>query len=148
MVIALNILTNFVYFVRGIPVPQGSKSVSRSGHLYDANAKTLKPWRKLIAEKIRSEDPDVVIDAPVKLTVGFCFPRPKSHFNKSGLKSSAPTYVQTTPDLDKLIRAVGDGVATDAGLLKDDSRIVSINAEKHYCDEGSVPGVLILIEVL
>ena len=56
--------------------------------------------------------------------------------------------MQTTPDLDKLIRAVGDGVATDAGLLKDDSRIVSINAEKRYCVEPEPFGALIMIEVL
>ena len=68
--------------------------------------------------------------------------------SNSGLKSSAPVYVQTTPDLDKLIRAVGDGIATDAGLLKDDSRIVSINAEKRYCVEPEPLGALILIEVL
>ena len=148
MAIDLNTLTSFSYFVPGFPVPQGSKSVSRSGHIYDVNAKTLKPWRRLIAEVIRSKDPDVVIDAPVSLHVVFYFPRPKSHFNKSGLKSSAPVRMQTTPDLDKLIRAVGDGVATDAGLLKDDSRIVSINAEKRYCVEPEPFGALIMIEVL
>ena len=148
MVIDSNTLTSFSYFIEGVPVPQGSKSVSRSGHLYDVNAKTLKPWRKLIAETIRAKDPDVVIDAPVSLSVVFYFPRPKSHFNKSGLKSSAPTSMQTTPDLDKLLRAVGDGVATDAGLLKDDSRIVSINAEKRYCVEPEPSGALIMINVL
>lgn len=146
--IGLNTLTSFSYFVPGFPVPQGSKSVSRSGHLYDVNAKTLKPWRKLIAETIRSKDPDLVIDAPVSLHVVFYMQRPKSHFNKSGLKSSAPTYMQTTPDLDKLIRAVGDGVATDAGFLKDDSRIVSINAEKRYCVEPEPLGAFILIKLL
>jgi len=134
--------------VEGIPIPQGSKSVSRSGHLFDSNAKKLKPWRRQIADVIRATEPRMQITDPVSLSVIFKFPRPVSHFNKSGLKLSSPKYMQVKPDLDKLIRAVGDGIATDAGLLKDDSLIVSINAEKRYCIGSELPGALITIIVL
>jgi len=136
------------FFVPGVPVPQGSKSVSRSGHLYDVNAKALKPWRQLIGDTIRATDPRGVIDQPVAISVVFCFPRPKSHLNKSGLKQSAPQHMSSKPDLDKLVRAVGDGVAIDAGLLRDDSLIVSLNAEKRYCVGSETPGALITIIVL
>jgi Holliday junction resolvase RusA-like endonuclease len=136
------------FFVPGVPVPQGSKSVSRSGHLYDVNAKTLKPWRRQIADTIKAMDPPGVIDAPVALSVVFCFPRPKSHFNKSGLTTKAPRMHQSKPDLDKLVRALGDGVATDAHLLKDDSQIVSINAQKRYCVGDEPAGALVTIMVL
>ena len=56
--------------------------------------------------------------------------------------------MQTKPDLDKLIRAVGDGLSVDAGLLKDDSRISSIKAEKRYCERQEVPGALIVLSSL
>lgn len=136
------------FFVPGIPAPQGSKSVSRSGHLYDVNAKRLKPWRQLIGDTIRATEPRTHIEGPVALSVVFSFPRPKSHLNKSGLKAGAPAYMQCKPDLDKLMRAVGDGVAIDAGLLKDDSLIVSFNAEKRYCVGPESPGALITIIML
>lgn len=142
------------FFVHGVPVPQGSKSVSRSGHLYDVNAKTLKPWRQQIADTIRAMNAPVgdnargTIEGPVALSVVFSFPRPKSHFNKSGLTTKAPRRHQSKPDLDKLIRALGDGVATDANLLKDDSQIVSINAEKRYCVGNEQPGALVTIMLL
>lgn len=141
-------MTTLCFYVEGIPIPQGSKSVSRSGHLFDSNAKKLKPWRKQIADVIRATEPRMQITDPVSLSVIFKFPRPVSHFNKSGLKLSSPKYMQVKPDLDKLIRAVGDGIATDAGLLKDDSLIVSINAEKRYCIGSELPGALITIIVL
>lgn len=138
----------FTFFVHGVPVPQGSKSVSRSGHLYDVNAKQLKPWRQQIAETIRAMDAREVIEGPVALSVVFSFPRPKSHYNKSGLTSKAPRRHQSKPDLDKLVRALGDGIATDANLLKDDSQIVSINAEKRYCVGEEQPGALVTIMLL
>lgn len=144
----MNILNNLSCFVPGVPKPQGSKSVSRSGHLYDSNARELKPWRLAIAKAIRARYPKLVIDEAVRLTVVFYFERPASHFNKSGLKGSSPKAMQTKPDLDKLIRAVGDGLSVDAGLLKDDSRISSIKAEKRYCERQEVPGALILLSSL
>ena len=52
------------------------------------------------------------------------------------------------PDLDKLIRALGDGIATDAQLLKDDSYIVSVNAEKRYCIGSEQPGAMVTLILL
>lgn len=136
------------FFVPGVPVPQGSKSVSRSGHLYDVNAKQLKAWRKKIAEVIAGLGIETQIVGPVSLSVTFCFERPKSHFNKSGLTKNAPRMHTSKPDLDKLIRALGDGIATDAQLLKDDSYIVSVNAEKRYCVGAEQPGAMVTLILL
>jgi crossover junction endodeoxyribonuclease RusA len=136
------------FFVPGVPVPQGSKSVSRSGHLYDVNAKQLKAWRKKIAEVIAESGLGESIDTPMSMSVTFCFERPKSHFNKSGLTKNAPRKHTSKPDLDKLIRALGDGIATDAQLLKDDSYIVSVNAEKRYCVGAEQPGAMVTLILL
>ena len=51
-----------------------------------------------------------------------------------------------SPDLDKLIRAVGDSL-TDSGVVTDDSRIVRISARKLYA-EGIQPGATILVKTL
>jgi Holliday junction resolvase RusA-like endonuclease len=51
-----------------------------------------------------------------------------------------------SPDLDKLIRAVGDSL-TDSGVVIDDSRIVRISARKLYA-EGIAPGATIQVKTL
>jgi crossover junction endodeoxyribonuclease RusA len=45
------------------------------------------------------------------------------------------------PDLDKLIRAVGDSLTT-AGIISDDSRIIAIHAQKLYADARGVGAVI------
>lgn len=113
------------------------------------NAKKLKPWRRQIADVIAELKIDKVIDSPVGMTVTFCFERPKSHFNNSGgLTKAAPKAHRCKPDLDKLCRALGDGIATDAGLLKDDSLITSISAAKRYCIGAEGPGAMVTLFLL
>ena len=73
------------------------------------------------------------IDAPVVVEAVFVFPRPKS------VKRNYPTVA---PDLDKLCRALGDGMTVDANVLVDDSRIVVWHASKVY---GERPGVSVKI---
>jgi Holliday junction resolvase RusA-like endonuclease len=75
----------------------------------------------------------------------FRFPRNKGHFNRHGaLLPSAPAYKATKPDLDKCARAVFDSIE-QAGLILNDSQIISVNASKRWAlaDEG--PGVLLTI---
>ena len=77
------------------------------------------------------------ITGPVELSAVFAIPRPKSHHTKTGsLTSSAPLLHTYKPDLDKLCRLVGDAL-TIAGVIKDDSLITVIHAEKRW-----VPQVL------
>lgn len=69
------------------------------------------------------------------LRCAFFFQRPKSHIIKNGLAKNAPEHLVSRPDLDKLVRAVGDAL-TDAGAFIDDSRIVMITATKAYEGES------------
>jgi len=75
-----------------------------------------------------------LLSGPVQVKVEFVFPRPKAHFgtgrNAGSLKASAPSYVSTTPDLDKLARALGD--ALKGIVLRDDSQIAWLNIWKVY----------------
>nr|DAN37658.1 MAG TPA: Endodeoxyribonuclease RusA [Caudoviricetes sp.] len=51
------------------------------------------------------------------------------------------------PDLDKLTRAVFDAL-TDAGVWRDDSRVVDMRVTKRYEDAEAVPGVWVEVQAL
>lgn len=126
-------LERLSFWVEGNPVPQGSHSVFR-GHVVDSN-KGLKPWRTAVtnaAIKARAGRtfPD---DAEIYILVDFYMPRGKT------VTRRRPT---TRPDLDKLVRAVGDAL-TASGVWRDDGNVVSIHTQQFYADE--TPGVQIVI---
>ena len=50
----------------------------------------------------------------------------------------------TKPDSDKLLRAINDSLS-DAGVIRDDSNITSINVQKTYAD-GRPTGARITIK--
>lgn len=87
-----------------------------------------------------------MIFGPVALDVIFYLPRPKSHYgtgkNANKLKNSAPTYVTTNPDIDKILRSALDSLTGIA--FRDDSQVVSITARKTY---GNPQTVLTIQEV-
>jgi len=68
-------------------------------------------------------------------------PRPKSIPKSQRLSPIVP------PDLDKLLRAIGDAVGQSGLIWGDDSQIVEISARKHYADNRQ-PGAVILIKSL
>tara|TARA_R110000782_G_scaffold72294_1_gene144818 strand:- start:405 stop:806 length:402 start_codon:yes stop_codon:yes gene_type:complete len=112
--------------VLGIPQPQGSKTVY-SGRAVDANAKKLKPWRREVTATVRKNVRDWQLTPdPIKLTVRFLMPRPKT---------VTRAHHTVKPDLDKLVRAICDGI-TDAGVVwVDDSQVVQIRATKAYAND-------------
>ena len=105
------------FFVPGTPVPQGSlKSFAArgTGRVVTPQLPKVLEWRGLIAMEARRHF-DRPWDVPVVLELAFYFARPKAHFgtgrNAGTLKPSAPHHMSRTPDLDKLVRAVGDALA-------------------------------------
>ena len=135
------------FFVPGKPQSQGSKRWV--GRMIEAN-KDLAPWRATVTaytlKAIRAHGNERMFIGPVTIRLEFYFARPKAHYgtgkNAGKLKPNAPTWVSTTPDADKLVRAICDGI-TDAGLWQDDSLVVEIHAVKMYAEQ---PGVLITVE--
>lgn len=122
--------------VFGEPIPQGSKSVTKSGIMFEANKK-LKPWREKVkaeAELAMSSLGALPSEKPIRLLVKFYFLRPKSHYRTGKrslfLRDSSPGYKTSKPDLDKLVRAIGD--ALTGVVFKDDSQVVCIIAHKSY----------------
>jgi len=122
------------FTVYGEPIPQGSKTRTRWGGIREDNPRT-KPWRAAVAsEAALAMDGRPLLVGPVALHAVFTFPRPKAHYgtgrNAGTVKPSAPMHHTKTPDLDKLLRALGDGLT--GVLLRDDSQLWRITAEKVY----------------
>ena len=124
------------------PAPQGSKNPWGG----EAN-KNTKPWREAVASeaaRVMSERGIAPLDGPVGLSIEFVFPRPKSHYRSNGeLKPLAPKYKDSKPDLDKLLRAVGDALTSVA--VRDDARIATLATAKLYTvpDVYPHPGISI-----
>lgn len=126
------------FTVYGLPQPQGSKRVvpTRAGpRSIESNEARIRPWRSAIAsEAAVAMVGKQLATGPVQLRVEFVFPRPKNHFgsgkNAGTLKASAPEYVAKAPDVDKLVRAIGDSLT--GVVLRDDAQIAHVNAWKRY----------------
>jgi Holliday junction resolvase RusA-like endonuclease len=124
--------------VSGDPASQGSHAIMQ-GRIVQVNSKKHKAWRNAITQQALATLPAdwEPIDEACELIVNFYMPKPAS------AKRSLPTV---SPDLDKLIRAVGDSL-TDSGVVVDDSRIVRISARKLYA-QGIEPGATIVVRTL
>ncbi len=124
------------FFVPGVPVPQGSKTIRRHGDkawLTDVNDKSLKTWRKTVnqaATEAMGEHPP--LDTAVIVHAKFYLPKPPS------VKRDQP---HVKPDLDKLLRALFDSLQP---CFVDDSRVTNVTAAKEYATEIG-PGVLVTI---
>lgn len=125
------------FTVPGVPVQQGSKTVF-NGRAVDANAKTLRPWRRHVTKTARAaasvaglHEP-IGKHVPVAIALEFSFERPKS------VRRDLPAV---HPDLDKLIRAINDSL-TDAGVWNDDGQVTTISARKIY---GLTPGARVSV---
>ena len=125
------------------PATQGSKCAMPNGVMLETN-KRLRPWRSHITDAALSTQHPLTT-SPVSISITFRFLRPRSHFNKSGLSSKAPTYLTSKQkgDIDKLSRAVLD--ALTGTLLHDDSQVVQLSAQKRYTTPEERPGALITI---
>lgn len=146
------------FFVAGAPIPQGSvtahaakrKDGSHYGVVHYAVGTKLHRWRNKISKAARAEWGDDMTYHPVTLALVFYRARPLSHYQ--GLAFDVrPRYVtdvpDTSPDLDKLVRAVMDAL-TDV-VYVDDSQVVEIGATKRYVpNREHPPGVEVSIIAL
>lgn len=141
-------------WVQGVPAPQGSKTAysgtrangSRYTNVVESGKAKLGPWRAYVtaAAAGRGGAPP---GAEVRVEVVFYLPRPRAHYgtgrNAGRLRPAAPSFCAKKPDVDKLLRAVLDGL-TDSGLLRDDAQVVSCYAVKRYADPVG-PGARVVV---
>jgi Holliday junction resolvase RusA-like endonuclease len=131
------------FTVLGEPVPQGSSRAFYVPKLNRAVITNANPrtriWRSSVSDAARSARGDALPleGVGVEVLVEFYLPRP----------ASAPKRVTVPakkPDVDKLLRAILDGI-TDAGVWRDDAQVVRVVATKVFAagafDPRGVAGV-------
>lgn len=135
------------FFVPGVPRPQGSKKAfphSKTGRIVviDDCAKG-KDWKHTVACFARKAYSGAPLQGAVSLDCVFQVMRPKAHFGKYNLRSSAPMFPTVKPDRTKLLRAVEDALT---GIVwRDDAQVVDGRVVKVY---ASRPGVEIMVTEL
>lgn len=127
----------YSFHVEGLPAPQGSKTIAKGGGkvwLRDANAKRLAPWRDRVKEAAARVA--AAYDCPVEVFAVFYLPRPRKP------RWWAPAV--SVGDLDKLVRALNDGLEA-GGMFADDARVVDLHAFKRYETEANPVGVRVVV---
>lgn len=128
----------FTAFVPGHPAPQGSKRHVGNGVMIESS-KRVKPWRQDVREAAMASTVHFPKGTPVRMSLTFVMPRPKT-------MPKGRTEPVTTPDLDKLIRAVLDAL-TSASLYDDDAQVVEFGRlRKRYALPDEATGVHIVAE--
>ena len=132
-------MNGVAFFVPGVPAPQGSKRLVRTKAgqtiMLDANSANLKEWRRAVTLTAKQHPGSWVKGQPLSVSLDFTMP--------ATLKDRAG-WCAVRPDLDKLVRAVFDGL-TDAGAIVDDSQVAVLTASKQ---RGIHCGVQVLIVAL
>lgn len=164
-------MTSVSFFVEGVPVPQGSKVAFRYQPKGEAKGRlgvrevagdALVQWRRAIVDRAldaRANRPEWRtarnMEEAYSVRLDFYIRRPKGHYLPTNSKRPAPAlrehalpYPIGTPDVDKLTRAVLDGL-TSAGIWFDDSQVIEVRAAKVFSDgllgKVSDPGCFITV---
>jgi len=155
-----NVLGRALRFtVAGPPVPQGSKKSfihwvggKPRAVLKDDNEKALKAWRRAVAKPAaialshRQDKGLAPFDGPMIIQIEFRFQMPKTRPKASRLAGTGRKF--TAPDVDKLCRAVFDGLE-DSRLITNDARFCDLRARKfEVTDPTQVGAVITIAEIL
>jgi Holliday junction resolvase RusA-like endonuclease len=142
-------MMRLAFTVFGVAVPKGNmRALMLKGMKFpivtDSN-RSAKSWQQLVAQgasqalqQLPPADRTLLTDG-VRLTVAFYLPRPKK-YSKRGVD----VMHLTAPDIDKLLRSIGD--ALTKVVWQDDSQVVELVAVKRYAAVGEPPRVDICIE--
>lgn len=124
-------MTVIEFEVLGIPMPQGSmKAFSANGQarMKPSGGTGFAAWRNAVAVAAKDIAEDHgKLDGPLDLELIFRFPMPKSR--SKAVRAFGLADKTTAPDLDKLVRSIGDSL-TAGGLIADDARICHLTACK------------------
>ena len=125
-------MTAIEFFVYGVPQPQaGTRTVPTAGgnRQISTGGKDLSSWRQEVATTARviAVNRREQLVGAVRLVVVFTFVMPASR--PAWARRQGWCYRTTTPDLDKLTRAIGDSLKA-GGLLRDDALIAVTHVAK------------------
>jgi Holliday junction resolvase RusA-like endonuclease len=124
-----------IFNVPGKPVPQPRPKISTRGgfgRAYTPAKHPINEYRQAIAMYAKLAGCELLTGS-VAISVQFIFERPKSHFNKSGLKKDAPDFVGC--DVDNLLKGVLDALIGIAFI--DDRQVEYVEAGKIWGDESA-----------
>lgn len=122
-------------WIPGKPEPQGSKKgfIINNKVVLVESATGLKAWRQKVYNAFSHNPHGVVFDKPIYVAMTFSLVQAKSN------KKPKPTQ---KPDIDKLVRAVLDGMTGSA--FGDDSQVTKLIVTKKW---GMYPGVGVTIAI-
>ncbi len=119
-----------------------------SARMYDAG--TAEAWKSDIARAFEEFQLVPIPSGPVRATITFIFPRPKSHYRTGKhagfLKPDMPTFHSGKPDRDNCEKAVLDCL-TRLGFWGDDGQVCAGEVVKVYANPLEQPGAQIIISV-
>ena len=123
------------FWIRGIPAPKGSVTAFKTGDgrpfVTTQKTKGLKEWQTAVQFVMQSEWRGELLQGPVFIGLAFRMLKPKS-------ARKSDFYVAKRPDIDKLARAVLDGMT--GIVFRDDGQVAQLTVSKHYAD-ATGPGV-------
>jgi crossover junction endodeoxyribonuclease RusA len=123
-------VTALAFDIFGNPAAQGSKRHVGGGRMVET-AKGHAPWRSAVAAAAHAAAVDLgltePLDGALAVDVTFRFPMPASRSKR--IREIGQHPKTTAPDLDKLARALLDGLQA-GGLIVDDARVCVLRARK------------------
>lgn len=142
------------FVVIGEPKGQPRAKAARRGgftRVYDPG--TADAWKGLVREAAAKAIAESgysggypIFDGPVRLDLTLWFPRPKSHFNRKGIKPDAPPYHSGKPDRDNCDKAVLDALGAEClQLWRDDAQVADGRITKNYAAPGQAAGASVHI---
>ncbi len=146
----------FEFAAFGTPRPQGSMTLTRhpSGATSARYGKHVYAWRTTVTDFLMMQAASSPFEKrrtePVGVDLHFMLARPKHHFRTGKfageLKAGVPDRPTTSPDLDKLVRAVLDSITDSGCVWTDDAQVATLSASKMYTpigDDDAGPGVYV-----
>jgi len=129
--------------IEGKPYPCPRPRTTKKGHTYmpkDYNEQKKKNI-EMMEKRLEIGTWKKEEDRPCKLTVMFIHKRPQRMYSTGGRSPKV-----TRPDIDNLLKTVMDTIQS-AGLIKDDSQIVSVHCIDLYGAKDEKPHTDILLEL-
>lgn len=95
-----------------------AKYVPGKGRTFTRSPQNTKDWQALVSQVAQGHVPEKLLDGPLFASIVFYLPKPKN-------RPAYHRYPEKKPDLDKLVRAVLDGLK---GIIyTDDARVVGFD---------------------
>lgn len=136
-------MRKITFFAPGTPKGQPRvRACIRGRHAGVYDPGTADEWKQAVRVAALKALNGVPFSGPLSLRLDFGMPRPKGHFTKKGLRTTAPLYHTIKPDLDNCTKAVKDAL-TNVGVWHDDSQVCVSIGTKSY---SSLTGCQITIK--